>query len=80
MLASPARASRGREYIGKPLRGVKPMTTKARIAEGKQKAKDREVLEAETREELARVRAQHILLADRLKVLERRVASFNDED
>jgi len=80
MLVSPARASKGREYIGKPLRGVKSMTTKARIAAGKQKEKDREVLEAETRAEMARVRAQQILLADHLKVLERRVASFYDEE
>jgi len=38
------------------------------------------VLEAETRAEMARVRAQQILLADHLKVLERRVASFYDEE
>ena len=50
------------------------------IAEGKQKAEDREALLAQTRAEIARLRAQQTLIAIQLKGLEEFAASSQDQE
>jgi len=58
--------------------GKSPDAVRRRVATGKQKADDREVLKAHTRAKIARVRAEQTTLTIELEGLERLAASFRD--
>jgi hypothetical protein len=74
-VASSSGGSKKSVWVGKT-----PDAVRKRAAAGKQKAEDREVLQAHTRAQIARVRAEQTVLALRLEGLERLAASFEDEE